>query len=75
MEGTTGRKRLSKTVMENFVIPLPSVIEQKQITSMLSSVDKKIKTEERRKEALDELFKSMLFNLMSAKIRVNNLEA
>ena len=55
-------------------IPLPPLPTQKKITNIPSTVDKKIETEENKKIALDELFKSLLHNLMTAKIRVNHLE-
>jgi type I restriction enzyme S subunit len=65
---------LTKPDLDNQKIPYPSLIEQQKIASFLSSIDEKIDGEENKKKALDELFKSMLHNLMSAKIRVNNLE-
>jgi len=73
MEGTTGRKRLSKNVLNNFLIPLPSLAEQQQIASILSGIDRRIDAEEKRKDALEQLFKSLLRDLMSAKIRVKDL--
>lgn len=75
MEGTTGRKRLSKTALNDFALPLPSLNEQKEITSILTAIDTKIQAEKTRKEAINELFKSMLHNLMTGKIRVHSLEA
>ena len=51
-------------------IPLPSTTEQSKIASVLSTVDRKIETEQARKAALDNLFKSLLANLMTGKIRV-----
>lgn len=37
-------------------------------------VDEKIEKEENKKKALEELFKSMLHNLMTGKIRVKDLD-
>ncbi len=73
MEGTTGRQRLPKHVLANLKIPLPPLQTQKKIASILSAVDEKIEKEENKKKALEELFKSMLHNLMTAKIRVKDL--
>jgi len=73
MEGTTGRQRLPRHVIENLIIPIPPLLEQHKIASILSTIDQKIESEENKKKALDELFKSMLHNLMTAKIRVNHL--
>jgi len=74
MEGTTGRKRLPRHVLENMLIPYPLVHEQEKIVSNLSTVDMRIESEENKRKSLEELFKSMLHNLMTAKIRVNHIE-
>lgn len=60
--------------VKNQKIPLPSIQEQQKIASMLSTVDEKIEKEENKKKALDELFKTLLHDLMTAKLRVNHLE-
>jgi type I restriction enzyme, S subunit len=60
--------------LENQEISIPSMPEQQQIASILSSIDTKIQAEENRKEAIEQLFKSLLHTLMSGKIRVNNLK-
>ena len=56
------------------LVPIPSVREQEKIIEILTSVDEKIALEQSKKNSLEELFKSMLHNLMTAKIRVNNLK-
>ena len=53
---------------------LSPIEEQQKIASILSTVDKKIEAEENKKKAIDELFKSLLHNLMTGKVRVNHLE-
>jgi type I restriction enzyme S subunit len=75
MEGTTGRKRLPKSQLENLPIPLPPLHIQQQIAEILKSVDDKIQAEENKKKALEDLFKSMLHNLMTGKIRVDRVES
>ena len=64
---------LSRSRLSNFLIPLPPLPEQKQIADMLSKVDSKIEAEENKAKALDALFKTLLENLMTGKIRVNSL--
>ncbi len=71
--GTT-RPRVNVSNVRNVKIPLPPLPTQQKIASILSTVDKKIEAEENKKAALGELFKSLLHNLMTAKIRVNHLE-
>ncbi|MBE0516999.1 MAG: hypothetical protein IBX41_06370 [Methanophagales archaeon] len=45
-----------------------------QIAHILSTVDKKIEIEERRKTTLKELFKTMLHKLMTGEIRLKDVE-
>lgn len=65
---------LNTMIVKNLKIPLPPLPVQQKIASILSAVDAKIEAEENKKKALEELFKSLLHNLMTAKIRVNQLE-
>jgi type I restriction enzyme S subunit len=57
-----------------YMVPLPPLPVQQKIASILSAIDEKIEAEENKKKALEELFKSLLHNLMTAKIRINQLE-
>ncbi len=66
--------RTSWKALKPFMIPLPSLATQKQIAETLFTVDQKIETEENRKKALEELFKTLLNNLMTGKMRVNQTE-
>ena len=59
--------------IKQILIPFPSPAEQQQITDMLSAVDLKIEAEEQRKAALQALFKTMLHQLMTGKLRVGDL--
>jgi len=65
---------INQGVLRNLKIPLPSLDEQKKITHILSTVDKKIEVEERKKITLKELFKTMLHKLMIAEIRLEDIE-
>lgn len=73
MEGTTGRRRLPKAVVQSLQIPLPPLPEQQEIARMLQAVDARIEAEEKKKAALEALFKTLLHHLMTAKIRVKTL--
>jgi len=57
-------------ILTTLRLPLPPLDEQRQIARILQTVDDKIEAEEARKEALDNLFRSLLRHLMAAKIRV-----
>ena len=62
--------RTSWRTLSQFSIPLPPLPTQQKIASILSAVDKKIEAEEAKRKSLDELFKSLLQNLMTGKLRV-----
>ena len=72
---TTGvnHPRTSWKALQKFSIPLPPLAEQREIARMLQAVDAKIAAEERRRAALEELFKTLLHALMSGRIRVPNI--
>lgn len=68
------QSNISASKLKTFKILCPPLSVQDKIASILAGVDEKIEKVENKKEALEELFKSMLHNLMTAKIRVNDLE-
>ncbi len=51
---------------------LPSLSEQREIARILATADKKIENEEKRKAALEALFKTMLQQLMTGKLRMRD---
>jgi type I restriction enzyme S subunit len=65
---------VNKSNFSKFLIPSPPISEQQEIARMLSSVDTKIEVEEDRNAALQALFKTMLHQLMTGKVRVKDLE-
>jgi len=71
MEGSTGRQRLPKMAVQQLLIPLPPLDEQREIARILQAVDAKIAAEQARRAALEELFKSLLHELMSGQIRLS----
>lgn len=74
MEGTTGRKRVPIQVIKNLKTPYPSLPEQEKIAELLTKIDQKIQTHKKKKLRLKELFKTMLNQLMTGKIRVHKLD-
>jgi len=55
--------------LESLLVPLPPLSVQKRIAEILQTADEKIQAEEKKKQALDNLFNSMLHMLMSGKLR------
>ncbi|MFL0250644.1 restriction endonuclease subunit S [Clostridium neuense] len=68
-QGST-RKRISRINLEKLMIPIPKIEEQKQISSIISSVDDQISQYESKKGKLQELKKGLMQKLLTGKIRV-----
>jgi len=72
---TTGTTipHVNKELFRNLPIPLPPLSEQREIARMLQAIDAKITAEERRRAALEDLFKTLLHALMSGRMRVPHI--
>lgn len=66
----SAQPHINRGQLEQTLIPVPPRSEQHAIAGVLDVVDKKLQAEEDRGRALDELFKSLLHNLMEGKIRL-----
>jgi len=55
-------------------IPIPKVEEQKEIANVLFNIDKKLSQAESKKQTFQALFRTMLNQLMTGKIRVRDLD-
>ena len=62
---------LNQTIIRSFPIHLPPLDEQREIARMLQAVDAKIAAEQTRRAALEDLFKTLLHELMSGRRRVS----
>lgn len=71
--GSTFRE-LSSSDLEQFLIPLMDISEQREIAEILQTIDQKIEIEEKKKALYEELFKTMLNKLMTGEIGVKNLK-
>jgi len=69
VSGTT-RQKLTLSTLKSILIPLPPLDEQQKIANILKTIDQKIRAEEKKKQALQNLFKTLLQQLMTGKIRV-----
>lgn len=61
---------VSKKVVEDIKVVIPSLEEQEKIASILSEVDKKIDDYENKKQKLEELKKGLMQQLLTGMIRV-----
>lgn len=67
-------KAIGSDILKNFLIPFPSIKEQREIANILQTIDQKIEIEQKKKELYEELFRTMLNKLMTAEIRVKDVE-
>ena len=66
---------MNKKDLVPILIPLPKDIdEQREIAAVISSVDSKMTCHRRKYATLSELFRTLLHQLMTAQIRVDNLD-
>ena len=68
------QSNISATRLRGFPIPLPQLDEQREIVEILNEIDKKLAVHFRKRSALNDLFRTLLHQLMTAKIRVHDLE-
>ena len=61
---------ISLARLRSIPIPLPPLAEQQEIARMLQAIDARIEAEEKKKAALEALFRTLLHHLMTAKIRL-----
>ena len=55
------------------LVPVPDMKEQEEIAQGFAVIDKKIKSAKKKKLALQDLFRTLLHELMTAKTRVDSL--
>ncbi|HVU46938.1 MAG TPA: restriction endonuclease subunit S [Terracidiphilus sp.] len=72
--GGSTKGALTCGFLKTFLIPLPKPDEQARIASVLLTIEDKASVHERRRTMLQELFRTMLHQLMTGEIRVNKLD-
>jgi type I restriction enzyme, S subunit len=71
--GGSTKGALTCGFLKSLQVPLPPISEQRIIAAQLSAVDAKLAAEEKRRAALDALFRSLLHQLMTGQVRVADL--
>jgi type I restriction enzyme S subunit len=71
---TTNLACINTTKLKALPTLVPTKDEQKEIVASMKGVDQKLAIEERKRNALDLLFRTLLHHLMTGKVRVNELE-
>ncbi|KQC09213.1 MAG: hypothetical protein APR55_10595 [Methanolinea sp. SDB] len=71
--GGSTKGALTCGFLKTYPIPKPDDFDQGKIIDTFYAINKKIAAEESRKAALDQLFQTLLHDLMTAKIRVDHI--
>ena len=65
------QKNINIQFLKPWPVPLPSVEEQAQIAGAFSAADRKIRLATQKRNQLQDLFRTLLHELMTAKITTN----
>ncbi|MGC9086195.1 MAG: restriction endonuclease subunit S [Thermoproteota archaeon] len=63
-------KNINLPILKSLNVPLPPLLEQQKIAEILSTVDKRLEVERKRKEKLERIKKALMDLLLTGKIRV-----
>ena len=67
------QSNISATRLRGFLVPVPDPKEQDEIVAMINSIDQKVVFHDLKKRQLEDLFRTLLHQLMTAQVRVNEL--
>jgi type I restriction enzyme S subunit len=69
-----GKFNINSGTLKRVLLPLPSIEEQKEVVCQLDLVERKLKLHGRKHATLTALFRTLLHQLMTAQIRVHDLD-
>ena len=69
-----GKFNINSGTLKKMLVPVPAIDEQEEITRTLSLVDIKVANALSKKASFQDLFRTFLHELMTAKTRVHELE-
>lgn len=70
-----GKYNLNTGTIDSLPVPVPATLdEQEKIVEVLEALDRKIDLHQKKRAALEELFKSLLHKLMTGEISVSDLD-
>ncbi len=72
--GGSTKAALTCAVLRDYRVPCPPLPEQQKIAAALGTIDRKLDHHQRKRAALGDLFETMLHKLMTAEIRVADLD-
>ena len=71
--GGSTKGALTCGYLKTYLIPVPSCEEQREIARTFKALDRKEKLHVRQKHSFSDLFRTLLHQLMTAQIRVHDL--
>ncbi len=71
---TTNLACINTTKLKGFPVLVPALTEQEEIVQMIGAVNAKLAQHVQKKQMLSDLFHTLLHQLMTAQIRVHNLD-
>lgn len=69
-----GKFNINTKTIDSVCVPLPSLDEQRKIISILQTIDRKMSVHQRKRATLQELFNTLLNELMTGEIPVDKLD-
>ena len=69
-----GKFNINSGTLKRVPLPLPSLDEQQEIIRQLDLIERKLKLHEAKRRSLADLFRTVLHQLMTAQIRVHDLD-
>jgi type I restriction enzyme S subunit len=68
------QSNISATRLRTFQVPVPSLEEQAGINKSIETITEKIEIHRRKEESLEELFRTLLHQLMTGQVRVKEID-
>lgn len=65
---------LNRNTLRSLLVPLPTLVDQKSISELLTLVDSRSESASRRMTLYQDLFRTLLHQLMTGQIQVNDLD-
>jgi type I restriction enzyme M protein len=73
MEGSTGRQRVPESAVRALQLPSPPGDEPAKIAAVLNLVQQCVEIQEQKREALQQVFKTLLHKLLTGELRLSDL--
>lgn len=67
------KKGVNSSILSKLLLPLPALTEQERISETLAAPDRKIEIASAKRQELQELFRTLLQDLMTAKARIKGV--